>query len=143
MSIGTYAVIMNESVVDVIIWNSDTDTSTWDSSADSRYPNSIIVGVSSYSHPVGIGMTFKDNQFIFDSPDEISVSEGYVIIRSRRDNKLISSDWTQGADVPVGIKTAWQPYRQALRDIPTNVTDSTVVGIATDPSHSIWPTPPS
>lgn len=40
-------------------------------------------------------------------------------IRSKRDGLLNSSDWTQLPDVPMTDqqKTAWQTYRQALRDI--------------------------
>lgn len=37
-------------------------------------------------------------------------------IRSRRNELLAESDWTQVADAPVD-KTAWAEYRQALRDI--------------------------
>lgn len=38
-------------------------------------------------------------------------------IRSTRDEKLKSTDWTQVDDAPVD-KAAWATYRQALRDIP-------------------------
>jgi len=37
-------------------------------------------------------------------------------VRSERNDKLTSTDWTQVADAPVD-KTAWATYRQALRDI--------------------------
>jgi hypothetical protein len=40
------------------------------------------------------------------------------LIRSLRNEKLKSSDWTQVLDAPVD-KTAWATYRQALRDIPS------------------------
>ena len=48
-------------------------------------------------------------------------------VRAERDQKLVDTDWTQVADVPVN-KTAWATYRQALRDIskqsgfPWNIT---------------------
>jgi len=38
--------------------------------------------------------------------------------RSKRNQLLINSDWTQVADAPVD-KAVWATYRQALRDIPT------------------------
>lgn len=41
--------------------------------------------------------------------------------RVRRDELLASCDWTQMADAPLTKeqKTAWQTYRQALRDVTT------------------------
>lgn len=40
--------------------------------------------------------------------------------RSRRDEKLAESDWTQPPDSPLSAeqKAAWAAYRQALRDVP-------------------------
>jgi hypothetical protein len=38
-------------------------------------------------------------------------------VRSERNAKLSSTDWTQVADAPVD-QTAWATYRQALRDVP-------------------------
>lgn len=37
-------------------------------------------------------------------------------VRRQRNERLVSSDWTQVADAPVD-KAAWAAYRQALRDI--------------------------
>ena len=42
------------------------------------------------------------------------------LLRVERNQKLALTDWSQGGDVPVGIKTAYQEYRQALRDLPTH-----------------------
>ena len=62
-------------------------------------------------------------------------SEKHTIkLRSIRNSKLQSSDWTQGADVPVGIQTAWAAYRAKLRDLPATTSDH---------SNVTWPTPPS
>lgn len=41
-------------------------------------------------------------------------------VRFQRQQKLVNSDWTQLPDAPVD-KTAWATYRQALRDIPSQV----------------------
>jgi hypothetical protein len=43
-------------------------------------------------------------------------------LRLQRDELLKSSDWTQVADA-VCDKAAWATYRQALRDLPSSVTD--------------------
>jgi len=53
-------------------------------------------------------------------------------LRSYRDLRLTSSDWTQVADALVD-KAAWATYRQQLRDLPSNTTDL---------ENPVWPTPP-
>jgi hypothetical protein len=59
-----------------------------------------------------------------------------VNIRAERDALLSGSDWTQVPDVPDSTqKTAWQTYRQALRDLTKQ---------GGFPSGAItWPTPPT
>ena len=42
-------------------------------------------------------------------------------VRSQRNSKLASSDWTQGKDIPDSVSQPWAAYRQALRDLPTQV----------------------
>ena len=39
-------------------------------------------------------------------------------LRTERDQLLAATDWTQAADVPEEVRVKWQPYRQALRDVP-------------------------
>jgi hypothetical protein len=60
-------------------------------------------------------------------------------LRFERDQKLYASDWTQIADAPLTPeqKTAWQTYRQALRDIPANNAD------ITDLDQVVWPVKPT
>lgn len=41
-------------------------------------------------------------------------------VRAARDAALSASDWTQVADAPVD-QQAWATYRQALRDLPSQV----------------------
>ena len=54
--------------------------------------------------------------------------------RTKRDNLLLNSDWTQGADVPTSIKSKWTDYRQKLRDVPAQ---------SGFPDSVTWPTEPS
>lgn len=54
-------------------------------------------------------------------------------LRAERDARLLACDWTQLADVPEETREAWQPYRQALRDMPETA----------DPFAPEWPEPPS
>jgi hypothetical protein len=53
-------------------------------------------------------------------------------LRLQRDELLKASDWTQVADSACD-KVAWATYRQALRDLPTSVTD---------PREAVFPTEP-
>ena len=65
--------------------------------------------------------------------DAIVLAHKWKVVRKQRDDLLISSDWTQGADVPSTIKTPWSTYRTSLRDVPTQ----------SDPDNITWPTKPS
>ena len=72
---------------------------------------------------------------------EIEAAFPLKYLREERDAMLVESDWTQGADVPVGIKTTYQTYRQALRDF---LTDSSKLTMDDNGMLSItWPTKPS
>jgi len=46
-------------------------------------------------------------------------------VRNQRDQLLAQSDWTQMADSPLTAeqKEAWAVYRQALRNLPSAVTE--------------------
>jgi len=54
-------------------------------------------------------------------------------VRAERDRLLTTTDWTQVADAPV-VSLEWQPYRQALRDVPQQ---------AGFPDSVDWPEPPN
>lgn len=54
-------------------------------------------------------------------------------IKNQRNLALVSSDWTQLADVTNVDKQAWSEYRQALRDITSQ---------SGYPTNVVWPTPP-
>lgn len=56
-------------------------------------------------------------------------------IRQQRNDLLKECDWTQypGTKLSDDKKTVWEAYRQALRDVPTTLTD---------PDNVAWPTPP-
>ena len=87
---------------------------------------------------------YSDGELYILQNKELVLSEGNLVlqdrvvvitweqIRSRRNNLLTSSDYTQMADWP-GDKTAWATYRQALRDLTQTYTNAADV---------IWPTAP-
>lgn len=43
-------------------------------------------------------------------------------LRTERNKRLSESDWSQQLDIPEETRLAWQPYRQALRDITNTYT---------------------
>ena len=55
--------------------------------------------------------------------------------RRERDKKIAKSDWRANSDVE--MSDAWKTYRQALRDLPSTLNDTTVQQTIT------WPTEPS
>ena len=59
--------------------------------------------------------------------DEIAWNNGafdraMADLRSKRDRLLSSCDWVMMSDSPIADKTAWETYRQSLRDITENLT---------------------
>jgi len=72
--------------------------------------------------------------------DEAAWAEGaydraMVELRSRRNQLLASSDWTQVADVALTVEEdiAWRDYRQALRNLPAGLRT------ADDVTNVDWP----
>ena len=80
---------------------------------------------------------------------EIEAAFPLKYLREERNAMLAESDWTQTPDVPEAIKTAWQTYRQELRDLPSKYPNPTFDGNANVASKHlrltdvIWPTKPS
>jgi hypothetical protein len=56
--------------------------------------------------------------------------------RNERNQKLSTSDWTQGEDSPLGSskKTEWATYRQSLRDLPTSQANAEAITWPSEPS---------
>ena len=58
-------------------------------------------------------------------------------LRSKRDRLLSSCDWVMMSDSPIADKTAWETYRQSLRDITNNLTT------VQDVNAVVFPTKPA
>lgn len=95
---------------------------------------------------------YNANQYRFDItqtppvvvPKIKTVTADYAaLIRKVRNRKLLSSDWTQGADSPLSDakKAEWAAYRQALRDITDTYNNTTVTSMA-DFNSIVWPEQP-
>lgn len=63
-----------------------------------------------------------------------NAEDDMIWLRGERDRRIAETDWTQLPDVPEATRTAWQTYRQELRDVPENYTNMFDV---------VWPTKPS
>ena len=74
---------------------------------------------------------------------ELDAAEPMRLLREERFRLLAECDWTQGADVPNSIKTAWQTYRQQLRDLPASASPKLDEIYELDLSSVTWPTKPS
>ena len=74
---------------------------------------------------------------------ELDAAEPMRLLREERFRRLAECDWTQGADVPNSIKTAWQTYRQQLRDLPASASPKLDEFYELDLSSVTWPTEPS
>lgn len=59
--------------------------------------------------------------------------KAWASVRSSRDARLRTCDWTQLSDIPEQTRVAWIQYRQLLRDITSQP----------DPLSIQWPNPPA
>ena len=88
------------------------------------------------------GATKPTETEINNKISELDSAEAMRLLREERFRLLSECDWTQGADVPNSIKTAWQSYRQALRDLPASASPSLDSNYELDLTSVTWPTEP-
>ena len=74
--------------------------------------------------------TYNDDKIASDK-----LTKAWSDLRQTRDAKLAESDYMGNSDVT--MSSAWKTYRQALRDLPGTLNDTTVLETIT------WPTEPS
>ena len=89
------------------------------------------------------GQTKPTETEINDKISELDAAEPMRLLREERFRLHSECDWTQGADVPNTIKTAWQTYRQALRDLPASASPKLDSNYDLDLTSVTWPTKPS
>ena len=101
-----------------------------------------------------VGVTTDTNESILSAPsknwttfkakyDELETKFPMDELRQVRNNKLTVTDWSQLGDVPVGIKTTYESYRQALRGLPASANPKLNEQGYLDDSSVTWPTEPS
>jgi len=88
----------------------------------------LLVGMATYGNAIVVA-----NGVVSLSPVIVSNDALAAKARSKRNQLISQTDWTQAGDVPEAIKTKWAAYRQALRDIPQQ---------AGFPNNITWPTSP-
>lgn len=112
---------------------------------ETSYKNSIqkIVGVTTDTGESILGDMTIDWTTFKNKYDEELVKWPKTLLRLERNVKILNTDWSQLDDVPAGIKTAYQSYRQALRDLPANVSPKLDDDGNLDQSSFTWPTEPS
>ena len=101
-----------------------------------------------------VGVTTDTNESILSAPsknwttfkakyDELETKFPMDELRIIRNVKLTETDWSQLGDVPVGIKTTYESYRQALRDLPASANPKLDADGNLDQTSFTWPTEPS
>ena len=83
------------------------------------------------------------NEIIIITDEELytlRVKEALDILRRDRNQRLLQSDWTQLPRGPLTDeqKDAWEAYRQALRDLPSTLTEDAIL----HPDTITWPAKP-
>ncbi|WP_052155163.1 phage tail assembly chaperone [Thermus sp. 2.9] len=65
--------------------------------------------------------------------------EAWAALRAERDHRLAETDWIVARAYERGepVPEAWAAYRQALRDLPAQLTDEQVLA-----GDILWPEPP-
>jgi hypothetical protein len=76
-------------------------------------PEFFMVNVYTYAD----GVWTVANQAEYDQQYAGIVSGEAAIKRKGRDERLVSTDWTQSGDLPSSFRTPWAAYRQELRDM--------------------------
>ena len=89
------------------------------------------------------GQTKPTEKEINDKISELDSPEPMRLLREERTNRLKECDWTQFPDVPDATRTAWQTYRQQLRDLPASASPKLNEFYELDLTSVTWPTEPS
>lgn len=109
-------------------------------------PNEFITELGIYEQAIQTLVAEKKRRIVEQQEEEEAldmIRDFTAELKSLRTNKLSACDWTAVNDnkLDTSTKTAWEEYRQALRDLPDNVTDHK--SLVKNPNHPDWPIPPN
>ena len=112
---------------------------------ETTYKNNIhqVVGVTTDTNESILGDMTTDWTTFKTKYDEELAKYPMTVLRLERNQRILSTDWSQLGDVPVGIKTTYESYRQALRDLPASANPKLDADGNLDQSSFTWPTEPS
>ena len=112
---------------------------------ETTYKNNIhqVVGVTTDTNESILGDMTTDWTTFKTKYDEELVKYPMSLLRMQRNQRILNTDWSQLGDVPVGIKTTYESYRQALRDLPSSANPKLDSDGYLDLSSVEWPTKPS
>ena len=112
---------------------------------ETSYKNSIkkVVGVTTDTGEGILGDITIDWTTFKAKYDEEIIKYPMTILRLQRNQRILNTDWSQLGDVPVGIKTTYESYRQALRDLPASANPKLDADGNLDQTSFTWPTEPS
>lgn len=89
-----------------------------------------------------VNLTSSDVTWAQLDIEQVKADTAMEVIRIERNQKLKNTDWSQGADVPDSLKTAYTTYRQALRDMPANNSSAIITDNDMTIANVTWPTEP-
>ena len=89
-----------------------------------------------------VNLTSSDVTWADLNIEQVKADTAMEMIRIERNQKLKNTDWSQGADVPDSLKTAYTTYRQELRDMPANNSSATIVDNKMTLANVTWPIEP-
>jgi len=95
-----------------------------------EYSTTTVAAINEVGLQEGQGIiegNYQANEHIVVDGEAVVRTDNILdILRLKRDALLTESDWTQVNDSPLSDtkKTEWSTYRQALRDLPSQYTDS-------------------
>jgi hypothetical protein len=93
-------------------------------------PSNTSIRVVEKDNTGNLYMTWIESSDWANTQSDMKAS---TIARIRRNTLLAASDWTQMADAPAGTAAKWAPYREALRNLPSQNTFPRVI---------TWPSTP-
>ncbi len=117
-----YAQILNNSVH----WIMEDDLTLTKLYAQKFNQNDVtFVDITALTTQPEVGWTYDGTIFTAPAITTLTDEEKLANIRTKRDALLSACDWTQLSDVVMTdtLKSAWATYRQALRDLPSSITD--------------------
>ena len=80
-----------------------------------------------------------EDTVVAEQSTPLTYEQKLVLVRLERNRRIAATDWTQAGDVVRAHSAewtqAWEAYRQALRDLPGTITESTI-------NTFTYPTPP-